>query len=91
MKLYATTKGKATKGQGSNTDLLTIFIAEIDGQRQEIAYLDMIAKENYYIIDYKLPDGKSGAIKLSNTKGKSQKGEKCKICDDDFYNGHQCI
>ena len=67
MKLYATTKGKATKGQGSNTDLLTVFIVEIDGQRQEIAHFDMIAKENHYIIDYKLPDGKRGAINLANT------------------------
>lgn len=86
MKLYATTTSeRASKGQGGNENLLTVFTVEIDGQRQEIAHMDIINRPEYYVFDWKLPDGTKGALKVS--KGKKQKGDRLGLC----HCGYPCI
>lgn len=92
MKLYATTTSeRASKGQGGNKNLLVVITAEIDGQRQEIAHMDIMESvdKKHYVFDYSLPDTKKGAIKIS--KGKSQKGE-CLKCgtENNFHNSQYC-
>lgn len=87
MKLYATVKSdRATKGQGSNKDLLIVLTAEINGERVEVAFMSMIVTDKgYYNFEYRLPDGQTDMQKVSSTsyhygdtpKGEQQKGE-CK-------------
>lgn len=58
MKLYAIVKSeRATEGQGGNKDLLTIFTAEIAGERQEIMSVSIInTDKGFYSVDVIMPD-----------------------------------
>jgi hypothetical protein len=84
MKIYATTiSEKAKKGQGGNKDLLTVFTAEIDKQRQEIMSVSMLVNDNGdYDIEIRDPEGEK--LEYIISKGKKQKDEKIKCfrCND---------
>ena len=74
-KLYVKAKSeKAEKGQGGNRDILTVFIAEIDGERQEVASVTMLVTDYGYRIGMRTPEGNEFVFKVSD-KGNNEKGE----------------
>lgn len=82
MKLYnKVSTERASKGQGGNTHLLSVFTAEIAGERQEIASVSIVnTVQGFYSMDIKLPDGQLIHQKISKgevceTKGNQQKDE----------------
>lgn len=71
MKLYATTStNRATKGQGGDYLLITLY-----GEKKDILYI--ITLKNDYL---RLADKDGKIIFAENTKGKRQKGECNAIC-----------
>ena len=84
MKLYATTTSeRASKGQGGTKHVLTVFTAEINGQRQEIASMSLVNTEkDFYNFQYMLPDGTQDIIKVSKRQSEKRRYNSPAVKDD---------